>query len=1262
VVSGCSESWYQKGYVRPQEGWLSETSVSWWQDIKDWWRSDEWFSHRKCQPYFRHAYSRVVNDILGLYEDRADPDLALHGRKLRAAAERLPQAGPDVNADQAKYDTISAGFKADNVLSPELRLLKQGYRDLLIGSPVVSPEGGPGRKVGRLMDALKAHAGTGAKGKGLEADLIAEWKSTDIYKKADTIYDRRLPFRAVWKLLGEGLSDTLLAQATRELCQNNPAGDSACNALLARTKELADEYWASRRAVRELWEESVALLIDIERLQRETPDQYRALREEVVRLIVTLTNVRHIASALDRLDSEGRCAILRKELARGVMCEVDETGARVWSEQKVRNKSEAFEWALQRSLSSATTDTAHMLLLLDSLEKTAPPNQGLANELVQHANKAHDDRAVRLGLMRSVIDDPEWQDAQEVVAIVGGVSRKLGQGLERGRMPDGLYTLIEAFLKSHNGNQESQDSRDVRKLLDALVEFAQKVLFLANHEGLASQPATSGLILGGAEKLTRGLFGDAAVGGASKQSFVLGTSRVPEIRKQQYVRVLQAVGNTILFSANELREQERYRDLSRKRASAEVNAMKAVYSSDPQEILNDLVGELRREQDRAQKQRDEATAQKTAIDGQLTDLKRLEQTSAREQATDEQDRQKYVSSQGPLKAIHDVLTQEVIGKIKARWKQSGNDTAADSAAFLSGADGMAQELTAIHQALNGIPTQAERRLFNEGITYVKSPEAKSAFDAYRTINGHTSLKRAELVDALAAHLQELEAARAARVAQYDKTQKETAQKLVDLQNKKALLTAESDRLATVIAAFPAGKARLAAAVTVIESLKAEVLKDVMQQGQLVSPDAMYRLLAMHVKRKEDAEPDVSKRQPYQDTLAVLSTRMPPPGLPPRNPHDDQSPLVVMDDMIALLRHRQMKAVARFGKGSDEEKKATEALENAYQHRAGMIYIRPSSAYLRTSFPSTSLQDDPNLAWDNMLLKQGIRNLPFSSQLRDILDPSAERDRALTAELDKQFWQNINRVRVSGAGFTNQALVKDDVGNWYVKQYFGDTEKIVKSAKHMALYSLGAKLPIDLSDELRKASATKEASKKTDAEKEADLPPLQQVFGKHRTAYQAHIVEMSTKLAALHGAEDGKKTLYGQVFAAWKGVAWEGADESKKKSLMETLTAALKEEVSQWDKTAESLPKVSDQERGLAMTKDLHALAKLEKGVSARIRRDVTLSEPEKAKAIRVVQQVVGPALLGLLKDHKQALDRYEQAVLFIGDAANPKDPKQEQGK
>lgn len=63
----------------------------------------------------------------------------------------------------------------------------------------------------------------------------------------------------------------------------------------------------------------------------------------------------------------------------------------------------------------------------------------------------------------------------------------------------------------------------------------------------------------------------------------------------------------------------------------------------------------------------------------------------------------------------------------------------------------------------------------------------------------------------------------------------------------------------------------------------------------------------------------------------------------------------------------------------------------------------------------------------------------------------------------------------------------------------------------------------------------------------------------------------------------------------------------------------------------------------------------------RIRRSQR-EEPSKAKAADAVHRVVGPVLLDLLKDHKQGIDRYEQAILFIGDAANPQDPKQAQGK
>lgn len=162
----------------------------------------------------------------------------------------------------------------------------------------------------------------------------------------------------------------------------------------------------------------------------------------------------------------------------------------------------------------------------------------------------------------------------------------------------------------------------------------------------------------------------------------------------------------------------------------------------------------------------------------------------------------------------------------------------------------------------------------------------------------------------------------------------------------------------------------------------------------------------------------------------------------------------------------------------------------------------------------------------MLLKQGLRNLPFSSELRDILDPAVKQDRSITSELDKQYWQNINRVRVSGAGSTNQALVKDDVGNWYVKQYFGDTKQIWQSAKNLALFSLSTKMPIDLAKQLSKASSSEEYS-----ENSKETPTLQKVLEKHQGAYKTHTDEVQAKLDRLH-TKDNKSELGETLIAAW----------------------------------------------------------------------------------------------------------------------------------
>jgi hypothetical protein len=69
--------------------------------------------------------------------------------------------------------------------------------------------------------------------------------------------------------------------------------------------------------------------------------------------------------------------------------------------------------------------------------------------------------------------------------------------------------------------------------------------------------------------------------------------------------------------------------------------------------------------------------------------------------------------------------------------------------------------------------------------------------------------------------------------------------------------------------------------------------------------------------------------------------------------------------------------------------------------------------------------------------------------------------ATRLEMDKQSWQNVNRIRVAGVGDTNYVVVKDDIGNWYIKGYSGDPERVFKAAKNVLLYSASGAMGTNL---------------------------------------------------------------------------------------------------------------------------------------------------------------------------------------------------------
>lgn len=1275
----CSLNWYQAGYVRPANNFIPEVP-------------DE----DKCPPHFQDIRARLVNIVLSLYEDLDSPDFSPHGARLREIVSILERTIPNPQTDQKVFDTIAKGFKPDKDIN---KSLKEGYKQFLVVNATSDAGDGLRRDIRPLMKALGTYAPQpkDAQLQGnkqqipttLEKQLINYWSSQEGTSSGDnsleskslvqkqngdassgtSLYDRRLPGRASWKYLGEAEPDSRLAQAAADLCKDDRAEKGSCTGqLLKRTKELVDNYWESRQATHDLWEEGLSLLALIQQLDRGQPEQYSTLRRHLLDLVLSLTSVPYVASALDRVKRAEQCAALKNLWVLDLMCDSTSGKRLLWTEENVINNRQYLVEALRKALTIYPEETANFLLYLDSIEQNAPQPNGDAAvlNLVKTANETNRQRPVRLGITLSLVDNDDLLNSTDLFKLVNQVSHGLAQGFERGRSVEGLHRLTESFLASHHGPDRIREGNDQRRLTDALVEFAQKVLFLANHDWLVSPPRSGGLILGGGESLLRGLFGDTPADWLSRNNlFGIGTSRVPQEEERAYLRLLQAVGNSILFSTNELRERDQFDKVSKSKVPAEVDATNATYSANAMTLVDELLAELEREKKAAEDDLATATKDKAALEKKLCDTSANPRTglcedkdTAKKALTDAQtDLDNYRNLLSKLEAIHGLLTAEIIQQVKLQWTGGALDQPTISD-FLTGTNGPSlQKALETAKTAQGILPPKETQRWTDALGYVVDSTTATSFTAYRDIsNKQAFLNRSELFDVFIKYVKQLEADRVKAVKLFETKRDGKQAALDDRIQEIARLTAEVAKLGAMIQNLPGEKARLEKAYQAISSVRADVLREAKSGNRFVSPKAIYLLIDSHLKRKEDAETDPQKKTDFRVGHAVLTERTPPPGIPELDPDKHQGPREVMDRVIALLRYRHIKAVERSGKGSKEEEQATEAIESAYRHRAGMIYIRPSSAYLRTSFPSTSLQDDPNLAWDNMLLNQGLRNIPFSSELRDILNPTGKQDRSITSELDKQYWQNINRVRVSGAGTTNQVLVKDDVGNWYVKHYSGNTERIWESAKNMALFSLSAKVPVDLAKQLQKSKTPEELTKHSN-----EQPTLQKLLDKHQGAYKSHTDEVQAKLEQLH-TKAGTSELESRIIAAWNGNA-----DIKETDFESELKAALKAQIQEWDKAASTLKDKKDQDPGQAIVKDVRALARLDKNLSAQITGislpDKLKDKPVKTQAANALHGIVKPLVFDLLEERKQALDRYEQAITFIGDAANPKeqDAKQSNG-
>ncbi|MDP5138373.1 hypothetical protein ORJ04_20705 [Rheinheimera baltica] len=153
----------------------------------------------------------------------------------------------------------------------------------------------------------------------------------------------------------------------------------------------------------------------------------------------------------------------------------------------------------------------------------------------------------------------------------------------------------------------------------------------------------------------------------------------------------------------------------------------------------------------------------------------------------------------------------------------------------------------------------------------------------------------------------------------------------------------------------------------------------------------------------------------------------------------------------VVRYLESLVIYLRSRGNDDElTHAKEALQLAHDLSARRQYLTPATAYLRSSYPSSAMQKNNSASdWQNMLSNGALRSIPLFGSLK-------ANNNITQQQIDKQFWQNINTVRITGGGDTNYVVVKDDIGNWYVKGYSSDPKEIYQTVANVALYNVAGK--------------------------------------------------------------------------------------------------------------------------------------------------------------------------------------------------------------
>lgn len=829
-------------------------------------------------------------------------------------------------------------------------------------------------------------------------------------------------------------------------------------------------------------------------------------------------------------------------------------------------------------------------------------------------------------------------------------------GLAGGRLNDGLERMIDDYLKqddSHKRHDGRDASVEIHRLRDALVRFAQKMLFVADYDSLLSRDN-------------------------GKQSDDFDISDDPDVDKRirEYTQVLQAVGNSILLQANELQARKTHRKSLKDGVDRAWYGVSQVLDGTPQQTIGAVIDALEAERVDASKNlrklqeelKDASTELRevaTKLDPYVEELLPADETSPFPKPSELTDK-----ADGPLElkkrqasdaenSSCDSFTAHVINVISARltltlkndqklYKDirshepsiSCNASLAEAKKLLNqtkeaqthaervqemiqkweptGTDGKALEQNgpAVRKRIIDFLKKLQKEIADQEdpnyirlknvIAYLPTLELGAitlgkpldVFNLMRKypIGSHWKRVAKKLSDSF------MSLKRARKAMQKEQN---TLNGLKTSYRKKYEAFAQADKaLKTLTAHINALKTTVAE----IEGLKDNVVAKTLSAHLPNIPSATFLLLKATVKEKLEkakiekskaSEPDIKSKEKivakWKTVWNKLDGMNPPTSVEIARQSDfknDETSREVLDRLISVLEYDRIETIKRYGT-SGRAARVADALHAAYETRARLAFIRPASSYLRSSYPTASLQNDPALTWRNELKRHMLKSVPiFGGEITRSLDKHDIEPKVIS-QIDRQFWQNINSIRVGGAGRTNYVMVQDDIGNWYVKGYSANAIDIIKSAKGLGQFALGGQLGTDLVNRPKPGTGSASAPQPT---------ALEAVFDKYKAEYERATEETFKEV------KSALESLPSDVQDAWnknsrtEKVRTEAVARSisAKTHLSETLTELNKDDSNKPEQVAQ---------RPARIVTALRTMGRYHKSLEASIRSNILEDPP-----------------------------------------------------